>query len=277
MAIHGHEVYVVGNVARKHSKYTDAGNVYYTPFESISEVGTPDVLIGVAYLHYLKYYDLGPETRKIFWLHNELPYYWYKGERMSDHDIQQAYNQSEKIVCLTDWHKEVFLIQENAVVHPDKVEIISNGIDLNLIQNSEEKEANSFVYTSHPERGLDKVLSDVESGLIKGTLHLSTPSYGLNYFNKHFADRVGKLDNVIYHGSLSVTNLYKLLSRMEKWYYPTEYNETFCITALEMLAHHVTPIANPIAGLEQTLSGFNNTNDWDKVDAYLETKDWEQI
>lgn len=277
MALNGHQVYVVGTVNRKHDKYIGAGDVYYTPIEVASEVGNPDVIIGVGYLHYLKYYKLGPDTKKIFWLHNELPYYWYQGERMSYQDIQEAYNQTERIICLTDWHKDVFLIQEKASIHPDKVEVIGNGIDLSLIEPAKEKEENSYVYTSHAERGLDTVLSDVESGVVKGTLHIATPSYGVNYFDKHYADRVDKLDNVVYHGNLAVEDLYKLLSRMQNWYYPTEYNETFCITALEMLAHQVKPITNPIAGLEETLSGFNNTTDWEAVDEYLVTKDWSYV
>ena len=277
-ALSGHQVYVVGNVNRRHDKYIGAGDVYYTPISVASETGTPDVLIGVGYLHYLKYYNVGPDTQKIFWLHNELPYYWYKGERMSDGEIQRIYNETDKVICLTKWHKDVFLIQENAVVHTDKVDIIGNGIDTSLIEPVQEKEKNSYVYTSHAERGLDKVLSDVESGMVDGTLHICTPSYGVEYYKKYFADRVSKLDNVIYHGNLSVTNLYSLLSRMETWYYPTDYNETYCITALEMLAHEVKPLANAIAGLEETLSGFNkNIEDWRPVHNYIESKDWGNV
>lgn len=279
-AVANNSVYVVGMVKARHDKYLGGGDVYYTPLENVSDVGTPDVLIGVAYLHYLKYYDVGPETKKIFWLHNELPYYWYQGERMTDNDIQRAYNETEVIVCVTNWHKEVFSIQEKAVIHPDKINVIGNGISVSNVAPVSKKEPGSYVYTSHPERGLDRVLDDWELKYSTGSnkLHISTPSYGLKYYEKHFAERVEQMQNVIYHGNLSVTELYTLLSQMETWYYPTEYNETFCITALEMLAHKVLPVANPIAGLEETLNGFNkDIQDWTAVEKYIQTKDWGKV
>lgn len=65
---------------------------------------------------------------------------------------------------------------------------------------------------------------------------------------------------------------------MEYWYYPTHYNETYCITAIEMLAHKVRPIVNPIAGLADTLSEFAyEISCWKCVNKYVMTRWWSNV
>ena len=64
------------------------------------------------------------------------------------------------------------------------------------------------------------------------------------------------------------------------WYYPSLYEETFCITALEMLGHKVQPITWEWGGLKETLNGFNTLEkteylDWNAVDSYLQTCTWD--
>ena len=64
------------------------------------------------------------------------------------------------------------------------------------------------------------------------------------------------------------------------WYYPSSYEETFCITALEMLGHKVQPITWEWGGLKETLNNFNTRDrneslNWDKVNEYLEQCNWE--
>ena len=112
LALQGHSVFVVGQVKPVSDKYPNSGSLNYVDLKNISDIPEIDILIGVSYIHYLKYYNLKPQTKKIFWLHNEHPHYWYKGERMSDVDIQDAYLQTDIIVCLTDWHKEYFIKHE---------------------------------------------------------------------------------------------------------------------------------------------------------------------
>ena len=83
-------------------------------------------------------------------------------------------------------------------------------------------------------------------------LKVCTPEYGRQYIQENF-----DTSKFNYLGSLGRQALYQQMSKAKYWYYPTDYEETFCITALEMLAHGVIPIINdPIAGLKETLNGF---------------------
>jgi hypothetical protein len=279
LALQGHSVFVVGQVKPVSDKYPNSGSLNYVDLKKISEIPEIDILIGVSYIHYLKYYNLKPQTKKIFWLHNEHPHYWYKGERMSDVDIQDAYLNTDTIVCLTNWHKEYFLKHEPfAQLLRDRVEVIGNGLDTSLFEPVTIKKKDSYIYTSHPERGLDAVISDIEKGYLDGTLDICTPTYGLEYYNENFSERVSKLEGVTFHGSLSNKELYKLMSKCESWYYPTTYNETYCLTAIEMLGHHVRPLVNPIAGLKETLNKFSkHITDWSKVDEYVKSRDWKLV
>ena len=45
-------------------------------------------------------------------------------------------------------------------------------------------------------------------------LHIATPEYGLEYYNEHYADLVNNLSDVFFHGTLSIADLYNLMSEM---------------------------------------------------------------
>ena len=272
----GHSVYVFGDVKPIHTAYP-AGSVTYCSFDNKSNIPHHiDFLIGVGYLHYLKPFDGFTVDMKLFWLHNEEPYFWYNGLKMSESDIELALSKTDRFVCLTKWHKNDFSKRYPLV--ENKISIIGNGIDAKKIRRVGKKITGSYVYTSHAERGLSKVLDDFETGVISGELHICTPKYGIEYLESQFLDRISKNPNVTYHGALSKEELYGLLSQMQYWYYPTQYNETYCITAIEMLAHHVIPMVNPIAGLADTLNEFAYSIDcWKCVDDYVNTRFWSNV
>jgi len=271
----GHSVYVFGEVNPMHTDYP-IGSVTYCSFENALIPQEIDFLIGVGYLHYLKPFSEHRVENRLFWLHNEEPYFWYNGVRMSDDEIHHAFDSADRIICLTRWHKNDFISRYG--LHDGKVSIIGNGIDAKKIRRRGKKRADSYIYTSHAERGLSKVLDDFETGVISGELHICTPRYGIEYLESWFLDRISKNPNIIYHGALSQEELYGLLSQMQYWYYPTQYNETYCITAIEMLAHHVIPMVNPIAGLADTLNEFAYSIDcWNCVDDYVKTRFWSNV
>lgn len=272
----GNDVYVYGDVKPLYTDYP-TGSVTYCAFDNRSKIPAKiDFLIGVGYLHYLKPFDGFQIDKKLFWLHNEEPYLWYNGQRMSDDEIDYALDSTDRIICLTKWHRNDFISRYGQ--YDAKISVIGNGIDERKIKGLGKKKLGSYVYTSHAERGLSKVLDDFETGAISGELHVCTPKYGVEYIESRFFDRMAKNPNIIYHGALSQEELYGLLSQMQYWYYPTQYNETYCITAIEMLAHHVTPIVNPIAGLADTLSEFAYSIDcWKCVDEYVRTRYWSNV
>ena len=115
-------------------------------------------------------------------------------------------------------HKNKFIKKYDEV--SDKDIVIGNAAQqiLSLVN----KQANSFIYSSHAERGLQTILDDWDSIKLNkpdATLNIATPLYGLQYFNDYFLKQVNEKKDVFFHGSLSLEKLYELMSTSEYWYY----------------------------------------------------------
>ena len=58
---------------------------------------------------------------------------------------------------------------------------------------------------------------------------------------------------VALHGNVSQEALHKAMLEAEYWPYLTQYEETYCITALEMQYAKVLPITTQVAALKETV------------------------
>jgi len=169
-------------------------------------------------------------------------------------------------VCQTQWHAARYIDLYPAL--KPKMTTINNGIDLELfpaVSASNPKLAGKFVYTSRTERGLTRVLDlwpEVVAAVPRATLVVSTyETFPCNDDERRIEARIESLNqsfpnNRIQHlGKLNPTQLYAELSTAEYWLYPTNWPETSCITAMEMLMSGVICLYYPLAGLTDTMNG----------------------
>ena len=270
------DVWVVGGVV-----YGDYDGVMYRPTQDFkNEVKSVDTIIGVSYIHYIEEFKDIDYTDSIFWVHNTDYFTWWNGEELPNHRELLLDPKLKSIICLTEWHKNNFI--EQFPETKDKIQVIGNGVDTSKFQVGE-KNPNQYIYTSHAERGLGQILSEWDDILLvnpSAELKISTPQYGLEYFNLYYKDWVSSLDNTEFLGTLPQHELYKLMAESTYWYYPSSYEETFCITALEMLGHKVQPITWEWGGLKETLNDFNTLDktkylNWNKIELYLQTCTWD--
>ena len=283
-ALDEHSVYVTGQVENG-----DYQNVKYRNqilLEKELNNKKVDWVIGVSYINYLLELNFLNFDKSFFWIHNTDFYPWFRGKELENKGEYLLYNDKMTyIVCLTEWHKNKFVSQFPKI--SNKVIVIGNGINKSAFVKPKQKNKDSFIYTSHAERGLSIVLENwnhIKKIKPDATLHIATPNYGLEFFEEHYADYINNFQDIKFYGSLPQRQLYDLMSQCEYWYYPTDYEETFCITALEMLGHNVTPIATEVV-LKETLSDFNLKSlkniskklDFQKVSNYIETNDWSCI
>lgn len=265
-----YNVYVTGEVVsckRGSVEYVSMHDERYNEVKSLHI----DFLIGVSYVHFVKEFEGCNVDRRLFWLHNTTPHFWHKGKELEE----QVMDRIDEYILLTDWHARDF---DKRYGLEKPCHIIGNGIDLSKIKKAKKK--NTMLYTSHPERGLSSVLNKQLNKKLDCELRVSSPMYGLKALE-------GFKGDFTMLGSLPQQSLYKEMAEAKYWHYPTKYEETFCITALEMLAHGVTPIINePIAALEETLSGLYVTEkealngaviDRKKALEYVKTKDWKEV
>jgi len=293
----GNEVWVVGDVIDG-----DFDKVKYRSLENFKkEVQSVDTIIATSYIHYLLEFEDIEYKNSIFWAHNTDYFTYWRGEEIENHRELLLHPKLDHIICLTYWHKDKFAEQFPEAL--DKIQVIGNGIYKDAFVNVWPKPKkvngkllpgdplhnikiqNRYIYSSHAERGLGRLLEEWPSILENtpdATLKVATPAYGLEYFNLYFKDWVDSLEGVEFVGTLSQSELYNLMAVSQYWYYPSEYEETFCITALEMLGHKVQPITWEWGGLKETLQGFNTKNiyesiNWNLVKSYLYYKDWKVV
>ena len=169
-------------------------------------------------------------------------------------------NKINSIVYLTDWQKTHY---EN-VTHPEckniKSVVINNGIQLDLFPLKNLKIPNTFMYTSGSFRGLLRLLQLWPSILKKipdaMLLICSYEKFPKNNDDIVMNEIIKNHSSIKHLGKLKTEDLYNLMNNSEYWLYPCSFNETSCITSLEMLMSEVICLYYPIAGLTDTLGNY---------------------
>ena len=145
------------------------------------------------------------------------------------------------------------------------VKVIGNAIDYSRFNNLDitKKQKNRFIYSSCPTRSLEYLLEifpDILSILPDAELHVFSDF--TNNYVKNFPNIVNigtkllnnEYKNVFYHGRVDQNKLSDEIMKSEYWLYPTTFTETYCITALEMMAGGVIPICSNLWAISETVT-----------------------
>jgi tetratricopeptide (TPR) repeat protein len=195
-----------------------------------------DVLLISRFACNLKYL---PNIDKVFlWLHDIEP----------QEDVFHTHPTKFKgVICLTQWHLNHF---SNIYRFPNNLtHIIGNVIDIQRFKNVDfiKKIPYRFIYTSSPDRGLDNLFDMFPSIVNK------YPSAELHVFAKLRTNmKIPK--NVIIHERVDQQTLADEICKSDVWLYPTNFTETFCITALEMQAGKVLCVSTNLAALSEIVA-----------------------
>ena len=246
----GHNVIVSGDV---YTEYIDG--VSYVNMDDLDTDQHFDVVIATNYINYVQFLEDINVTydKSIFWMHNTEFYPYYNGDVLPNDGMDYLLDDRvNKIVGVSEYHANKLKRLYPKVSH--KITHIDNAIDLEQIDyipvpRIEDK----FVYTSAADRGLRNLLDmwpDIKKMKPNATLYVATPPYGLEWYKQYIED----LDGVYFLGSLSPTKLYETIKSSEYWVYPSQYDETYCITALEMMACGVKIISTDTGNLKNLLS-----------------------
>ena len=271
LKLFGHEIVVSGDVLNIHKN-----GVVWCGLENIhnDHFNTFDIIVGLNYAHVAKEFEQY-DCEKVIWAHNTEIYHWWRGEDMPEYgdilDWRQDY--IRRIICLTHWHGK-HLIDYHSW-HADKISLIGNGIDKNDFIGNPVKKPNSFIWSSAVDRGLEDLLKNwhkIKSVLPDASLNVFFPEYSYDVApdltNKLINSREELLKadiNIV--GPVDQESLHDAMLRSEFWCYLTDYEETYCITALEMQYAGVMPIVTKVAGLQESVAtGImleNNETKWD--------------
>lgn len=167
----------------------------------------------------------------------------------------------KNIICKTEWHKNTLMeILPQLKNFKHKIKIIGNGVNINRFTRSVSKEKWRFIYSSCMTRGLNNLLDiwpKIKSIIPTATLHLfvtyTCPYYKEEHGIQNMINKIANTPSIIRHDRVSQEVLAIEIMKSDIWLYPTEFTETYCITALEMQLGKVLCITNNLAGLTHTV------------------------
>jgi beta-1,4-mannosyl-glycoprotein beta-1,4-N-acetylglucosaminyltransferase len=250
-----YEIYIGGHVQEEH-----VDNIHFISLHNLENITKNNAFHTLIVSRYTGFYEMFPETsfyKSFIWAHDIMLNSWGCNLDISTL-LKKWSNKIDGCICQTEWHVNLF-----KTTHPElegKLYAINNGIETKKFEFNNKKISNRFVYSSCPERGLEKVL-ELWPSILKELPDAELIICSYNKFPKNdhekTLEKIIKCNTSIKHvGCLSKTELYSLMYSSEYWLYPTGWPETSCITAMEMLASEVICIYYPIAGLTNTLGDY---------------------
>jgi len=256
-------IYVAGDVKSEELAEFNVVYVHLNDLPKLLSKVNFHTVICSRYISFLEIYGNACSFYQFYiWAHDTclLAY----GCNMSDVAIIQKWAECiDGCVCQTQWHTD----QYSGLYPPlkSKMVTINNGIELESFPETRVKQKEKFVYTSRTERGLARILElwpQIVAIMPNATLSISTYEvFPCNDDERRIHANIESLnrefpDNRIEHlGKLNPTQLYQLMSTAEYWLYPTNWPETSCITAMEMMMSEVICLYHPLAGLTDTMNG----------------------
>lgn len=228
----GHEVYIFGGQGLKNHGY---------------DIRDYDAVIVQRYLNFL-IYENSNHPNIILWLHDITPLPWYQGATLSEsgkHLYEMAVRNEiiRKTVVLTPFHERK--IRSNYDLPEGHFAIIGHGINQKSDTDSlENKIPYRMVWTSDWVRDLKKAIQIINY-IPHDEVPISVEVFGegatdtrnINYYDNQTPTLREVIESspheIIIRPKVEDEEIVKAWSKADFWFYPTDFEETYCITALE--------------------------------------------
>jgi tetratricopeptide (TPR) repeat protein len=227
--------------------YDNVEYLHYTKYENFLQETYINYLIVLRDPNNLKYYEHIEQV--YFWIHDILPI----GSQFQTHA-----NKFKKIVSLTNWHKKELMKEYN--FPSTMISVIGNSVTFDRDENVK-KIPYRFIYSSDFIRGFDKLLRLFPK--IKERYPLSE-LYA--FISKKYTS---PYDYVHIKGRITQKELMIEYKKSDIWFYPTDFQETYCITALEAQLSKCICVCSDLAGLKDTVGDRGVLFDNSKSDDYI--------
>ena len=226
-----------------------------------------EVMIISRQIHYfLLYSNLSNVKRTYFWFHDIHIITYEQAIKIADlpafghYLFKLALTKIDGIITLTEWHKQHIINRYDLQKYMHKVFIIGNAIDTSRYTNHPEvkKVKNRFIWTSGIDRGLSRlvahiiklrdILPDAELYIYRDSIQYYSSEY------KSLRETIEKTEFIHFKGRISPDEMIIRQLESDYWYYPTQFEETYCISALEAQLAGCVIIASNKAALQNVVS-----------------------
>jgi glycosyltransferase involved in cell wall biosynthesis len=176
-------------------------------------------------------------VKKVFlWIHDVLP---VNSQCKRLLNIQYDSKRFKKILCLCNWHKNYVSNAINA--EKTKIFVTRNAIKTSRFSRQHKKIPFRFIYASSIDRGVEhllRMIPKIHKIFPETTLHLFLNIKGCNTRGNtaELVNIINKLPYVTLRDRVSQEEIAYEYSISDVWLYPTDFKETYCITALEAQA-----------------------------------------
>jgi glycosyltransferase involved in cell wall biosynthesis len=203
--------------------------------------------------------------KKLLWMHDV-----NVGPNLGMSEWGDRLSQIDRIIALTPWHSRH--LHRLYGVPFGQLQIVPNGIESQLYEGYATRDPNKFIWSSSPDRGLDVLVQHwpvIRQMIPEAVLHVfygwhaidriiesgGPGSYYLQTFKAGVMDAIDQLDpdGFVWHDRVPQHELAAEQMASSYWLYPTHFQETFCITAIEMQAAGVIPITSNVGALRDTV------------------------
>jgi glycosyltransferase involved in cell wall biosynthesis len=192
-------------------------------------------------------------ARKIFiWVHDIVFQSSFNGQNMPNNGLYFYNNISHKvdgIIVLSQYHKSRMMEYYN--IPENKIHIIGNAINTDLFSEEVEKQQYKFIYSSYPSRGLDmllKVFTTIKAEFVNAELYIYRDH---STFTASQLQEIAKYNYIFAPGFLKNEDLIREFQSSNIWLYPTDFVETYCISALEAQMAGCLCITSPLGSLSE--------------------------
>lgn len=243
MAELGFRCFVFGNFNFERKIYKNVEYINYEFFIDFADDYIIDYLI-ISRTSENIYYGYG--VQNIFlWVHDIL-----SNAETGSFILNQIHKDKfKKVLALCNWHKDRL---KKEGIPSDKIYVTRNSISIErFIRYTPPKQKNRFIYSSSPNRGLTKLLyffqkiinryEDSELYIFCDNSQLDIEQSNLIQITKGVT-----LNNRISQDQIAIEYL-----KSDIWFYPTDFKETYCITALESQISKVLCFTSNIGSLSE--------------------------
>jgi len=225
-------------------------------FEDFQDNNEIDITIVSRYIYH--FIETNIKSRKIFlWSHDTTMLPFYKGEILPNEGkdlLKEILPKIDGIITLSNWHKKHFINFYNIKKEErNKIFIVSSAADTKQFKGIFKKQKNKFIWTSHGWRGIDKLLEyfhDIHKKLPDAELYIYRDETA---FSEEVHVEMQKYDYFHYGGKIDYEQITKEFESSDIWFYPTDFTETYCLSAVEAQLGKCVCITTDIGALKETV------------------------